>query len=218
MPSHPFIAPERWAVQRIVTRGVLGHHRRMMGPRGGSETYAALLERVADDLRCRGVKRWDGDKPPEEPESAIALRDAICDDLVELLLLREGVEDPLDLIRADLADATGIDATGVIEHWHDDDELAVAVEQFLDSRAEDHLAPPDYRVPSANQLRRALLQATILPWLGGDALTALDHSGFDRPAALGVADGQGPEHEVPDDRRGRGWVHLCAHAIGRARH
>src|SRR5215207_8199906 len=109
----------------------------MMGAEGGNETYAALLERVADDLRCGGVKkRWEGDKPPTEPESSIALRNALCDDLVELLLLREGVEDPLDLIRADLADATGIGATGIVEQWHDDDKLPAAVEEFLTERAE----------------------------------------------------------------------------------
>lgn len=188
-----------------------------MSAGGGSETYAALLERVADDLPGVGVKRWDGDQPPKEPESAIALRNALCDDLVELLLLRERVEDPLDLIRADL-DLPG--ASGIIEHWHDDDKLPIAVEKFLDQKAPDHLAPPGYRMPSANQLRRALLQATILPWLGGDALTALAPSGNDRPAALGVADDHIDAEEVPeeDDRKGRGLVHLAAHAIGRARH
>ena len=121
-----------------------------MGAGRGSETYATLLERVADDLRCGRVKRWEGDKPPTEPESSIALRNALCDDLVELLLLREGVEDPLDLIRADLE--VFPQAAGIIKHWQEDDKLPAAVEKFLDRRAEDHVAPPDYSVPNANVL------------------------------------------------------------------
>jgi hypothetical protein len=181
----------------------------MMSAEGGNETYAALLEKVADDLRDGRVNRWVDDKPPREPASTIALRNALCDDLIELLLVREGVEDPLDLIRADLEK---LDATSIIEHWHDDHELPGAVEDFFNRTAEDHQAPPGYKLPSASQLRRALLQTTILPWLGSDDLTVLAHREDDLRALLG------PGQEVPDDRRGRGLVHLAAHAIGRARH